>query len=94
MASDEIRVRAVVRGRVQAVGYRAFAQHHARSAGLGGTVRNLPEGTVEVVLQGPRDDVERVLEQLRRGPSMARVDSVDVDELEATGELPSVSVTA
>ncbi len=64
------------------------------TAGLHGTVRNAPDGTLECVLEGPRDDVQRVIAQLRRGPSHARVDAVDVEELDPTGALPPISVTA
>ena len=60
-------MRAVVHGRVQMVGFRAFVIHHAGDAGLSGTVRNEPDGTVEAVLEGPRSEVERMLELLRRG---------------------------
>ena len=87
-----MRARAVVRGRVQMVGFRAFVQRHA--AGLRGTVRNRPDGTLEAELQGPRDQVERMLGLLRQGPSHARVDAVDVEYLPASGELPPMRVTA
>ena len=89
-----VRVRAVARGRVQMVGFRGFVQHHARDEDLRGTVRNLPDGTVEAVLEGSRAAVERVLERMRRGPTPARVERLDVEELSAAGELPPLTVTA
>jgi acylphosphatase len=94
MASDEIRVRAVVRGRVQAVGFRDFAMRHARTAGLRGTVRNLSDGTVECVLQGPRHAVDGVVQRLHEGPRLARVDGVDVEDLQPVADLPAMTVTA
>jgi len=49
------------------VGFRAFVIRHAGDAGLSGTVRNLPDGTVEVVLEGPASAVERMVALLRSG---------------------------
>ena len=94
MAADTIRVRAVARGRVQMVGYRAFVLTHAERHGLRGTVRNEPDGSVEAVLEGPQEAVDQVLAELRRGPSHARVDALDVCRLAPTGELPPMTVTA
>jgi acylphosphatase len=92
MGDEVIRVRAVVHGRVQMVGFRAFVIHHAGDAGLSGTVRNEPDGTVETVLEGPRSDVERMLELLRQGPSHARVEGVDIEYAAPTGTLPAMMV--
>lgn len=94
MTSESARVRAVARGRVQMVGYRAFVLRHAGEAGLRGTVRNQPDGTVEVLLEGPRDLVDGVLARLREGPRSARVDRLDVEQLTPEGELPPITVTA
>jgi acylphosphatase len=92
MGEEVVRVRAVVHGRVQMVGFRAFVIHHAGDAGLSGTVRNEPDGTVETVLEGPRSDVERLLELLREGPSHARVERVDIEYADPTGTLPAMMV--
>jgi acylphosphatase len=94
MSAEALRVRAIVSGRVQAVGYRAFAQRHARNAGVRGTVRNLPDGTVECIIEGDADAVERVLQLLRQGPPMARVEDVDVQQQQPGGDLPAMTVTA
>ena len=94
MGAENVRVRAVVHGRVQMVGFRAFVIRHAGDAGLKGTVRNLPDGTVEAVLEGPRGAVERVLELLRQGPSHARVERVDVENAAPNGNLPAMSVAS
>jgi acylphosphatase len=92
MGEEVVRVRAVVHGRVQMVGFRAFVIRHAGDAGLSCTVRNEPDGTVETVLEGPRPDVERMLELLRDGPSHAHVERVDVEYTEPTGTLPAMMV--
>ena len=69
---------AVVRGRVQGVGYRYFVLERARALKLSGHVSNLPDGAVHVVAAGPRECLERLLASLRKGPFMARVDDVSV----------------
>jgi acylphosphatase len=94
MSDAVVRVRAVVHGRVQMVGFRAFVMHHAGDAGLSGTVRNEPDGTVETVLEGPGRAVERTLDLLRQGPSHARVERVDVEYLAPTGNLPAMMVAS
>ena len=92
MDTGEVRARAVVRGRVQMVGFRAFVQRHA--TGLRGTVRNRPDGTLEAVIQGSREQVDKMLALLRKGPMHARVDAVDVEYLPAGADLPPMTVTA
>jgi acylphosphatase len=76
------------------VGFRAFVISHAGDAGLSGTVRNLPDGTVEAMLQGPAHEVERVLRLLHEGPSHARVERVDVEYSAPTGKLPAMMVAS
>ncbi len=73
-------VRAHVRisGRVQGVGFRYSCRDEAGNLALGGWVRNLPDGRVEAVFEGPKESVERALEWCRRGPPSARVTEVDV----------------
>jgi acylphosphatase len=70
------RLDASVRGRVQGVGYRVFALREARALGLDGWVANLPDGSVRVVAEGPRADLEALLERLREGPPAGWVDDV------------------
>lgn len=80
------RLSAVVHGRVQGVFFRDFTRREASALGLKGYVRNVPDGTVEVIAEGPREILERLLQQLRIGSSSARVDRVDVQWQEPTGE--------
>jgi acylphosphatase len=77
--------RAVVKGRVQGVGFRFFAERAARELGVRGWVRNLPDGSVETVAEGDEEAVRRYLERLRTGPRSSRVDAVDVDEASTEG---------
>jgi len=61
------------------VGYRYFVLHQARDAGLVGWVRNRSDGSVECLVEGPRPALERLLEDLHRGPYPAEVAAVDVE---------------
>lgn len=69
--------RYVVRGRVQGVGYRYFARRNAQALGLSGFVRNLPDGSVEVVAEGGEDALASLERALREGPAFAAVDSCE-----------------
>lgn len=77
MANDHQRVEAVVHGRVQNVGYRAYVHREALDLGLLGWIRNETGGAVRVVAEGPRDRIERLLEAMHIGPRFARVARVD-----------------
>jgi acylphosphatase len=79
------RLVALVKGRVQGVGYRAFAQKKALELGLSGYAENLPDGRVEVVAEGPEEDLKAFLRHLKQGPRLARVDEVEVHWAEESG---------
>ena len=68
----------VVRGKVQGVFYRAFTEGQASSFGLSGWVRNMPDGGVEAVFEGEKDDIEEVLKRCQIGPTGAKVTALDV----------------
>lgn len=70
--------RAIIRGRVQLVMFRDFTQRKGSGLGLTGTVRNLPDGTVEVIAQGPKDKLEALIAKLHKGSLLSRVDAVEV----------------
>lgn len=70
----------VVRGRVQGVGFRWFVQRRASALKLAGYVRNLDDGDVEVLAQGPKDALDQLRAELWKGPMGARVTSVDESE--------------
>jgi acylphosphatase len=72
------RRRVAVQGHVQGVFFRETTRRRALAEGVAGWVRNQPDGSVEAVLEGERDAVERVVAFLREGPRGARVDWVDV----------------
>jgi acylphosphatase len=74
------RIHAIARGRVQGVGFRASAAHEARRLGLSGWVRNLMDGTVEVLASGDDAAVDQLVTWLRRGPRGAHVTGLDVHD--------------
>jgi acylphosphatase len=71
-------VHARVEGRVQGVGYRAWVEHTARSLGLAGWVRNLRDGSVEMMLQGASENVTAMLRSCEHGPPDARVTKIEI----------------
>lgn len=73
------RITAIVAGRVQGVGYRAFTRSQAVDLGIAGHVENLPDGRVEVVAEGHVEDLELLLVRLRTGPAHAEVRTIDVE---------------
>ena len=81
------RLEATIRGRVQGVGYRAFALRVGSELGLDGWVANRPDGGVECVAEGPEGTLEQLLDALRSGPIAAVVDRIEVRWFPATGRL-------
>ena len=79
------RARVVVRGRVQGVWYRGSMQEEAERLGVGGWVRNRPDGTVEAEIEGERADVDALIAWARHGPPGARVADVSVEWVPPTG---------
>lgn len=85
-------LRAIVSGRVQMVMYRDFATRKARRLRLTGTVRNLPDDTVEVIAEGLRKDLEAFIIKLKRGPFLADVENVEVAWAPATNAFTDFSI--
>lgn len=84
--SELFRLTALVRGRVQGVYFRYFVQNEAMSRGVTGYAYNRADGrSVEVVAEGPRAELEGLLERLDIGPPAAKVESVDVCWSDAEG---------
>jgi acylphosphatase len=74
--SMRVRLDAIVRGRVQGVGYRVFALREAMALDLDGFVANRADGSVHVIAEGPRADLDTLLDRLREGPPAGWVDDV------------------
>jgi acylphosphatase len=92
MASEQEQLHAIVYGRVQGVNFRYYTVQEARSLGLTGWVRNRIDGTVEVLAEGPRPQLDRLVAYLHRGPSSAQVARVDMTWGVATGAFPAFDV--
>jgi len=79
-------VRVRVYGIVQGVFFRANTRRVAKQLGLTGYVRNMPDGSVEAVFEGDEDKVKKAIEWCKRGPPLAVVERVEVEEEEYKGE--------
>lgn len=86
-------IHVIVTGKVQGVGYRAWTVLHAKVLKLNGWVRNLKDGTVEAVLEGPQDVLEQMLEKMRQGPSFSKVQNLQITKQDCQG-LDCFSVTS
>jgi acylphosphatase len=86
------RLHAVVRGRVQGVGYRATTAQQGRQHGVAGWVRNLMDGSVEVVAEGDDQVMLAFVDYLRRGPNGARVTNVDTEWTDARSDLQGFEI--
>ena len=77
-----LQARLVISGRVQGVGYRDWAIDTGIRLGLTGGVRNRRDGAVEALIVGEEEAVGQMIEACRRGPSLARVDEIDVEPVD------------
>lgn len=76
----------IIMGRVQGVFYRAFARDIASQLGLRGWVRNLPDGSVEALFEGPKEDVEMAIRHCYTGPPGAHVNEIETDWQDYRGD--------
>jgi acylphosphatase len=79
-------------GRVQGVGFRFFTEAAAANEGLHGWVRNLPDGRVEISIEGDAEAVERFERHIRHGPPLARVEEFEVEALVPAGRETGFSI--
>ncbi|MGQ9689229.1 MAG: acylphosphatase [Desulfobaccales bacterium] len=86
------RAQVLISGRVQGVFYRARTRDQALARGLTGWVRNLPDGRVAAVFEGPREKIEDMLAWCRIGPSYAAVDEVLTDWQPYRGEFQDFTI--
>jgi len=89
---DTKRWQLLISGRVQGVYYRASTEQKANSLGLTGFARNLPDGRVEIIAEGPEDRLDQLKTWCAEGPPDARVDAVDIAPESPTGEFSNFSV--
>ncbi|MFC1549107.1 acylphosphatase [Candidatus Omnitrophota bacterium] len=89
---DNARAHVIVSGMVQGVFFRADAREQARELSLTGWVKNCWGGNLEVVLEGNKKDIEKMIDWLHTGPPSARVEEVKVEWEEPTGEFDTFFV--
>ena len=87
-----VRARLLISGIVQGVGYRWSCSREAKGRGLAGWVRNLPDGRVEALLQGTREQVEGMIKWCYRGPSEAQVSDIAVAYEDAGDDLKDFGI--
>ncbi len=84
--------RIVVHGRVQGVGFRFFVQHTGARLGLVGDVRNKPDSTVEIIVEGKPEAIAEFIQRVEKGPPLARVQRVEVMDAPVQGSYGSFSI--
>ena len=90
--NDLSRLHVLVDGTVQGVGFRMFVKDEARARKLTGWVRNVFDGRVEILVEGPRHELERLLDRMRSGPRSAFVTEVQQEWQPHTGEFISFEI--
>jgi len=75
-------LKVIIYGKVQGVGFRNFVFLHAKKLNIRGYVKNNPDRTVEAVFEGDEDNINKMIELCKRGPERARVDKIDIKDIE------------
>jgi len=91
--TEQVRAHLIISGRVQGVCFRMETRDAAQRHNVSGWVRNLPNGSVEAVLEGPGEAVNQTIEWCRQGPPLSRVYDVKVDWEDYQGEFDRFSIT-
>jgi len=89
---EKNRVHIFVSGLVQGVFFRSETRARAEELGLFGWVRNLPDGQVEILAEGEKEKLEKLVEWVKRGPEIARVNGLDVEWQEYKGEFKDFEI--
>lgn len=87
------RIQCSVTGRVQMVMFRDFTQRSAKALGLVGSVKNNHDKSVTVIAEGPEDKLQRLISRLKEGSLLSRVDNVEVEWKDSTGEFTEFSIS-
>ncbi len=89
---EKTRAVITVKGRVQGVGYRAFARAKAIPMMIRGYVKNMPGGTVKVVAEGSRKKIQKLVSQLQEGPALASIEDLNIAWEEFKGEFSDFEI--
>jgi len=87
------RVHVLVYGRVQGVFFRDFTRRQAHRFGVKGWVRNLMDGSVEIMAEGDEENLKLFLDEVRKGPPLAVVEKLDVEWMDFKGEFLDFRIT-
>ena len=90
--SQKVRVNIFVSGLVQGVFFRAQTKAKAEELGLFGWVRNLPDGRVEILVEGEKEKLEKLIEWAKRGPELAKVNGLEINWQEYQGEFKNFEI--
>ncbi len=86
------RIHLIISGRVQGVYFRHHTNIEANKLGLKGLVRNLGNGSVEVIAEGKEQEINQIIEFCKKGPDRARVDNIEIDYQEPKNEFKEFSI--
>jgi len=89
---EKVRAHIVVTGRVQGVFFRDSTRRIAEELGIFGWVRNLNDSRVEVVLEGEKEIIEKLIEWTKKGPVLARVNSIEIEWQDYKGEFKNFEI--
>ncbi len=92
MSDEIIEMHALANGRVQGVGFRWTVMHHANKLGLKGTVRNLPDGSVEIYAQGTKTLLDQLLHYVQHDAGMAYVEAIQTAYTQPSKEFKNFSI--
>lgn len=87
-----IQLRIIVSGKVQGVGYRYFSQMKAVQYGVKGWVKNLPDGSVEIIALGGNDQLEPFIEDLRKGNPFSKINNMEITEMDQMDPFQSFTI--
>ncbi|MCK4453895.1 acylphosphatase [Candidatus Parcubacteria bacterium] len=90
--NKKIRVHLFISGRVQGVFFRENTRRKAEKLELNGWVRNLPDGRVEIILEGDEEKVKKMIKWTKKGPIIAKVDEVEIEEKEYENEFKDFKI--
>ena len=88
----KLKAHVIISGRVQGVWFRASVKNKAEQLGINGWVRNTDNGNVEAIFEGNEKNIEEMLKWCSHGPSLAKVDNVEVTKQPASNEFDQFSV--
>jgi len=87
-----MRIEVYVEGTVQGVGFRYFTQRIAKEIGVRGFVKNLPDGRVYIVAEGEKEQLDKFLSYVKKGPSMSVVRKVEINKVRKSEEFENFSI--